>query len=103
MPSGYRIVLRRRTDPTAALSQDPIARFQNPMLPATSLLRRGAGRTGCRVRGSRSGAPLPAWHETACGMRVTPPCPRRHTPVDTPEVSSCSASAALGRGLLGNL
>eukprot|EP00966_Prymnesium_polylepis_P097284 2253787-Prymnesium_polylepis.5 len=33
MPSGYRIVLRRRTDPAATLSQDPIAGFQNPMFP----------------------------------------------------------------------
>ena len=83
MPSGYRIVLRRRTDHTAPLSQDPIARIQNLMFArATSvhrLPRTTGGRTGClprpAVRGT--GAPLPAWYETACGMSVTPPCPRQ--------------------------
>ena len=77
MPTGYCNVLRRRTDPTAPLSQDPIARFQNLMFArATSvhrLPRTTGGRTGCHFRGWSHGIARGLGENAAAVVRRSAP------------------------------
>ena len=74
MPSGYRIVLRRRTDPTAPLSQDPSSRFRNPMSArATGPPRNTGGRTGCHFRGWSHGIARGLGENAAAVVRRSAP------------------------------